>query len=498
MQEDWPRQLPTTETSHVRFDLLRGAVGDNGATPWTAESGLGTPAQRLRYMLDTGTMNTWITSAACATDACAAHQRFDPDRSTTYRSGGEAPKNVSFGPWGTMTVELGADVMVLSGDSGVASASLTTRERLWIYLATHYSGSQFAQLDCDGGLAIPAVDCARPTALLQQLYREAHIAAPLASFYFDARRGVGQCLMGAVDPGRYDPATLNPLPLQPLTGELDYLWNVPLASLTCGSAEVTRDAALVLDTGSSRFKGGKAIIERFLNAVTDNGHLPTTVSDASQLDQYPEISLTLGRQTYRLTPRQYFLQVAASRWELGVHHLEGLPDEMLLVGSVFLDTVYSVFVGSTDGGPGQGVVLAQPVHPELSASGVWQNGFGSTLEIGPVDGDGRFTGRYRSHTGASGVYPVVGVADPAPQGDSLAVSFSVTWRSLEGQSDPSWHWVSGFTGLVSRQEGREQMQTTYLLQRNRTDDMPDWMATAVFPSRFTRPGAGVEHPESAP
>lgn len=497
MAKEWLRELPACDVPHVRFELQRGPFGGNGATPWTALLGLGSPTQRLRYMLDTGTTNTWITAKACTTDACRQHGRFDPGQSSTFRSSGEPPKSVSFGPWGSMEVELGADVMTLPAVIAGARTALTTQERLWIYLATHYAGSQFAELDCDGGLAIPAVESERPTALLQQLYREGHVAAPVVSFYFDPVRGVGECLMGAADPARYDPATLNPLPLKPVSGELDYLWNVPLASLDCGGAGVARDSALVLDTGSSRFKGGKSVIQRFLNAVTDKGRLPTSVGDPSQLDDYPDIELALGAQVYRLAPRQYFLPVG-SRWEVGIHHLEGLPDEMLLVGSVFLDTVYSVFVASAHNGAGQGVVLGQPVRPALSASGLWHNEFGSTLEIGRVSGDGSFTGRYRSHTGASGVYPVMGVADPSPDGSSLAVSFAVSWRSLEGKPDPSWHWVSAFTGLVTSADGSERMDTTYLLQRNLTRDMPAWMATAVYPSVFKRPGAGVDRRESSP
>ncbi|MBA1145949.1 hypothetical protein H0Z60_02640 [Ectothiorhodospiraceae bacterium WFHF3C12] len=360
--EDWSQELPAAHDDQVRFELSRGAVTDNGATPWTAVLGLGTPPQRLRFMLDTGTVNTWITSTACGTDACLAHGRFDPNRSSSFRASAEPPKRVSFGPWGTMDVSLGGDVMVLDAIAERTSATLTTRERLWLYLATHYAGAQFAALDCDGGLAIPAVDCDRPTALLQQLYREGHLAAPLASFYFDAPRGNGECLMGAADPRRYDPATLNPLPLQPLAGAFDYLWNVPMQSLRCGGTTVVKDSALVLDTGSSRFKGGKSVIQRFLDAVTDDGRLPISVSDPLELNEYPDIILELGGQAYVLTPADYFLHVASSRWEVGIHHLEGLPDEMLLVGSVFLDTVYSVFVVSPENGTGQGVILARPTR----------------------------------------------------------------------------------------------------------------------------------------
>ena len=54
---------------------------------------------------------------------------------------------------------------------------------------------------------------------------------------------------------------------------------------------------------------------------------------------------------------QYFLQVG-DEWILGIHYLEGMPDEMLLVGTMFLGTVYSAFCYS-DKPSERFVVLAQ-------------------------------------------------------------------------------------------------------------------------------------------
>jgi hypothetical protein len=51
-----------------------GKFNNNGATPWISNIGLGSPAQPLRFMIDTGTMNTWITAAECDTDACLIHK----------------------------------------------------------------------------------------------------------------------------------------------------------------------------------------------------------------------------------------------------------------------------------------------------------------------------------------------------------------------------------------------------------------------------------------
>jgi hypothetical protein len=473
---------------NVPFPLLRGAMSDNGATPWIATLGLGTPPLELRFMLDTGTLNTWITASACSTTACQLHNAFNPKRSSTYVPGRQPPTSVSFGPWGCMGVVLGNDTCHLQIEHEGTVRTVPLNEPLSIYLSVCYDGRQFAELDCDGGLAIPAIPSERPSSLLEQLKHQGLIEYAIASFHFDAVRGHGSCRMGAVDTCEFEPDTLNVLPVEPLEGDLNYLWNVCLQRLECAGIEVTAGTPFVLDTGSSRFKGGKTVIDRLQAAITDNGQRRTAVTSEAALADYPDLNLTLNGLTYVLTPQQYFLRLSDSLWELGVHYLEGLPDELLLVGSVFLDTVYSIFYYETPT-PGQRAVgLATPIFKKLSISGVWENEFGSTLEIGPVAEDGTFRGTYRSHTGATGVYPVMGVADPQPTSNNLAVSFSVTWRSLEGKPDPSWHWVSGFTGLLEENNGQEIMRTMYLLQQDATNAVADWMATAVYPSNFHRKG----------
>jgi hypothetical protein len=483
-----------TEAPYVEFPLCRGAMSDNGATPWYAEMGLGTPAQSLRFMLDTGTVNTWITAASCTTDACKMHRAFNPDESGSYIPSGDPSRIVPFGPWGSMTVLLGNDKATLQLCSKEKKAAIDLEDAMGIYLSTQYDGTQFAELDCDGGLAIPSVSCDTPSALLEQLNYQKLIEQPIASFYFNPGLGQGTCLMGAVDYSRFDPSTLNLLPVVPLGGDLNYLWNVRLDSFVVAGETIPGISQLVLDTGSSRFKGGCTVISNLLAAITDNGARPTRVSSTAAFADYPDLTLSMGGREYLLTPEQYFISIGPSTWEVGVHYLAGLPDEMLLVGSVFLDTVYSIFHFAPSGPDHCIVWLASPVHDTLKAAGgdtpldltgTWQNEFGSTLEIGPVSSNGTFTGVYRSSTGATGVYPVMGVADPDP-GDTMAVSFSVTWRSLQGQEDPSWHWVSGFTGLLQIKDGQEVLSTTYLLQQNVTETAPEWMATAVYPSSFTK------------
>ncbi|WP_086047884.1 avidin/streptavidin family protein [Hugenholtzia roseola] len=333
----------------IAFGLQMGSLSDNGATPWYAQIGLGTPAQDLKFMLDTGTDNTWITSTACTTAACLAHNRYNPQASSTFKVIDPNPTQKSFGPWGTMTVIIGEDIFTLEQiDTYLGRNIVTTNEQMNFEVTTFYNGYQFQQLACDGGIAIPSPywkSDGRTEALMIQLYKDAKISYLCASFYTNKAEQLGECLFGGIDIDKFNINTLQWLSLKQVqTVGLEYLWDIQLTNFLVNGFPVQAGITdFVLDTGSSYFKGPQDLIQILINAVTYNGELPTYVTSESALSQYPTIGLQIGSQTYYLQPQDYFLQLSPQYWELGIQVLDGMPEGMLLVGSVFLDTVYSIF-----------------------------------------------------------------------------------------------------------------------------------------------------------
>lgn len=84
----------------------------------------------------------------------------------------------------------------------------------------------------------------------------------------------------------------------------------------------------------------------------------------------------------------------------------------------------------------------------MSLSGTWKNSYGSIMTL-QQSVSGHVSGTYKSSTGSSGTYYVVGFADPADPTTALgeSVALSIYWRSIDGgKGDPSWHWVSGLAG----------------------------------------------------
>lgn len=330
-----------SSTNSISFPLRKGKITDNGATPWVAAVGIGTPAQTLSLMIDTGTDNTWVTSAACTTTACQAHERFNADKSSSFSQITTTPTEKDFGPWGKMWVVIGEDVWHFPNTD--------VTEAMNFELSVDYSGRQFADLVADGGIAIPGpywhTSDKNTESLMVQLLKDGKLGYAAAAFWTDPQTGQGGCTFGAVEPDKYAPNTLQWISLQnDYDSPLNYLWQIPLQSLTFdGTPTQAQISAFVLDTGSSYFKGPQDLINTLRYEATRNGTLPTFVTNYEALSAYPNMVLSLGSQQYELKPEQYFLQTGVSYWEIGIQVLDGMPEGMLLVGSMFLDTVYSIF-----------------------------------------------------------------------------------------------------------------------------------------------------------
>lgn len=126
----------------------------------------------------------------------------------------------------------------------------------------------------------------------------------------------------------------------------------------------------------------------------------------------------------------------------------------------------------------------------INLEGIWVNEFGSTMEITNVNSDtGVFSGIYKSHTGATGVYNLTGITDirPDPNVNSQTVAFAISWRNIgPGGEDESSNWVSAFSGQLQIVDGNQlKMTTTYLLQKD-TNPSDNWGSTIVDKATFTR------------
>lgn len=345
MKKELPAYLtqPINKNKVVSFTLQRPFYEpDNGATSWFTQIGLGTPAQQnLRFMIDTGTKNTWITSSLCTTDACKPHNKFDPSLSSTYQNDGK-PESVNFGAWGSMTITPSKDDIKLP--------DIIAPLHIEFDMSTNYSGSQFQELICDGGIGIPANLPQSPNAtlILNLLKEEKFINWTIASFWYDRATLKGQAMFGGVDISKLKLETINIVDLINFPNDLE-CWLVNLDSMNGffpdgSNTNILKNVAFALDTGSSQFKGDPKFIDAAKKVITNNGLYPEiiTLPNTVQDYPYPVLELVMNGVSYTIPPEKYFIPVSETEWHLAFHFLADCEDEFL-VGTTFLESVCTIF-----------------------------------------------------------------------------------------------------------------------------------------------------------
>ena len=335
---------PTSKDQCILLTLKRPAFEpDNGATSWyTEEIGIGTPPQnQCKFMIDTGTKNTWVSSTACTTEACNPHEKFDAQKSSSF-SNNEPASKIDFGAWGSMSVLFSNDYFHLSKQKKL---------KVNFDVSIEYNGEQFKELIPDAGIGIPAhfpSSSPSSTLLLPALKENGYIPNNIVSFWYNRKELKGEALFGGIDFNRIDPSTLNIISLIEFPSDRE-CWLINLQSLDGifpdgRTEQILSNVAFALDTGSSQFKGDADFINYCKSIITANGVLPEKIQSPSSIKDYdyPTLHLTINDIVYPLNPEQYFIQVSPTEWHLAFQFLAGCENEFL-VGTTFLETVYTTF-----------------------------------------------------------------------------------------------------------------------------------------------------------
>jgi hypothetical protein len=333
------------------FPLVLGPYQENGASPWYAEVPLGTPGQTLKFGMDTGGNFIWVTSSLCDKTGCVhyGNGEFIYQKSGSFAWVDQKPQTVDFGPWGSMVVQTGKD------DFGVAPGKTSSTT---LYLSQKYSCTEFAQLDWDGGIALPSgTRYAQPglSFFVGDLMNAGLIdpTRPYISFETDLATKKGSCRIGGFDPDAFDPNAGIRMPWKEYTQYpgVGYIWSTPLQKYAVGGKTVAENVLFCLDSGSSQFKG-------------DNRIMLDTLDLIRTLPSPPDVAITVGESTAGgpgeivVPPSVYEVLIQA-----GPQQGKVLPEfqplgleNLVLVGSVVLDLFYTIYEYEVTGSPGQYVL----------------------------------------------------------------------------------------------------------------------------------------------
>ncbi|WLH71228.1 avidin/streptavidin family protein [Pseudomonas fluorescens] len=480
------------------FPMQRGPFQNNGASPWYCTLNLGTPGQRLKFAIDSGTNINWVTSTLCPHDQCVhfADGRFDVAASSTFRFTDCLRRPYSFGPWGTMQVETASDVLATP-----AGARLDTQ----LFVAANYAGEQFKQLDWDGALGLPCSSAyveSRNSFVLQSLMREGQLspAYPFVAFDWNRHERNGTCQMGAVDPLKTQgPRLFLPWSAYTALPRVEYIWSTELKSYTVGTEQLAADIKFAIDSGSSRFKGDDTLMRQTLARIAQGGEPDVVLG-------FADGELTLGANLYNC-----LIDEGPQKGQvLPQFNALGLTD-LVLVGSVVMEHCYTVYeyqvvqcsntvyslspVGvwlfnrpdspqiitqssSRRFAPGERTVLdgkttlLRVASETVSVAGTWQNDYGSLMSLNVSDR--QVCGTYQSSTGSTGHYAIRGftAGAGATRIKNQPLALAIEWHDLGDEtSDPSWNWVSGLSGQLSTDDRGDVLTLSHLLVAS--GDFPD-------------------------
>jgi len=367
--------VPGTENGKgvIVLPVRIGLAKNNGASPWYVELGIGKSEadyQLFKFLFDTGTASTWITSKECDTVPGRHHRRYDRNQSSAHRWIDRKKKTSELGPWGEFAYKVSRDTWYFS--AGGAQQNKSVRKlhhipKMKFMEATELIdgktpdgifNTNWDDLVPDGSLAVPCEGKGNPSdRLLDMLVKHGYVDKKLVSYWTSRKLNRGEAIFGGFNESKYDNKSLKYYPVDNRITSADQtpeLWCVNLKRILIGRSEVkfpSKNAGFVLDSGSSRFKGDPEIIRNIVNLITGNGKRPQKVTKSSDLNTYPDFTIVLVDQNgdsnkYTLTAHEYF-QEFPDGWCLAFHEMppsrNSSVDNLLLAGSIFLDNYYTVY-----------------------------------------------------------------------------------------------------------------------------------------------------------
>lgn len=203
-------------------------------TQYSADISLGTPHQKFRVILDTGSSKFWVPSSKCRSDACAGHNKYNSSASPTYKANGTA-FSINYG--------LGFAEGFLSQDT-LGVGNLNVRKQVFGE-ALKQTGAPVASFDGILGLAYDSLS-GGVTPPFYNMIRQGLLDEPVFSFRLGpSEEDPGEVVFGGVNRSAYKGSIL----YAPVRRKA--YWEVDIDQVALGSTRLTfNDTGAAIDTGS--------------------------------------------------------------------------------------------------------------------------------------------------------------------------------------------------------------------------------------------------------
>uniref|UniRef100_A0A8D0GUC9 Pepsin B n=1 Tax=Sphenodon punctatus TaxID=8508 RepID=A0A8D0GUC9_SPHPU len=327
---------PARKYQPSEFNVAYEPIANYLDTFYFGEISIGTPPQNFLVLFDTGSSNLWVPSVYCQSQACANHNRFNPNYSSTYSKNGQT-FTLSYGS-GSLTVMLGYDTMK------VQNIVIQNQE---FGLSEDEPTSPFYYAHFDGilGMAYPAMAVGGSYTAMQGMLRQGQLSEPIFSFYFSrqptAQYG-GEIIFGGVDTQLFS----GQISWAPVTQEV--YWQIGIEEFAIGNQATgwcSDGCQAIVDTGTLQLTIPQQYMGYFLQAVGAQQNNGEYVVSCNSVQNMPTITFIINGSQFPLPPSAYVLD-NNGYCTVGVEPTY-LPSQngqpLWILGDVFLKEYYSVY-----------------------------------------------------------------------------------------------------------------------------------------------------------
>ncbi|XP_011055941.1 PREDICTED: lysosomal aspartic protease-like [Acromyrmex echinatior] len=299
---------------------------------------IGTPPQKFKVLIDTGSSDFWIASSNCDNTAYWAHNRYEYEKSSTYVKN-DTSFNISYNS-GTVSGYLSMDVVNIAG--------LNIQNQTFGEVISQLGTALFyAKFDGILGMGYSEGVVAKGMIPVFNNMIKQGLVEPVFSFYIN-RNSVsefaGELILGGSDPNHY-------------LGELTYVnvthkgyWQITMDKIQIGHNSLCSNSCeAIVDTGTTMLIGSRLdieIINELIGATYINDEI---IVDCNRIHYLPNISFFIGGKSFEVTHADYIYVGTENGTTKCMSAFESLnfDDEYVesiwILGSVFIHRYFIEF-----------------------------------------------------------------------------------------------------------------------------------------------------------
>ena len=263
---------------------------------------VGTSAQDMRVIYDTGSSNLWVSDIKPG--FLSAHKYYDHTKSSTYTKNGTT-FHIQYGSGPVSGFYSRDDVHIGSYElKDYLFAEVNNTKGLGpAYGIGHFDGI------CGMGWDGISVDGVRTP--LQALMLSGKMADSVFAFFLGSNGAKGELLIGGVDPDHYT-GDFSYAPVQPVVpGRFGY-WEIKMDGFAVGGSSATSCTKAIVDSGTSLLAGPTADVKAIAKLVGAKAVLPIPPFNKEYLIDCdapgPDIDITIAGKNYTLKKEDYIIK----------------------------------------------------------------------------------------------------------------------------------------------------------------------------------------------